>query len=430
MSTEINSRRFYIKTLGCKVNQYESQLVREGLIRNGFQECAATDIADIYIVNTCTVTRKADSESRHLIGLLHRSNPNARIVVTGCYVEKDADDVSFLPGVAHIVRNDEKGDIAAIIEGRKARKKASGRWQTISDFKDHVKAFIKIQDGCGNACSYCKVPLVRGSPRSKPLKYIIEEAGALIKRGFREIALTGICLGAWGEDLSPDAGLLDVLRALEMLEGDFRIRLSSIEPKYVREELVNYIASNKRICPHLHIPLQSGDDAILSRMGRPYSSGDFMHLVNMVKRIIPDIAITTDVIVGFPGESEENFNNTLRLVRETVPARVHIFPYSRREGTAASGYKDEVRHEDIVKRRTAAWVLALEASYLYRLKFVSKALPVLVETRRDRRTGMLEGYSDNYVKVIFNGPDSLMGAIADVRIDYMTLSTTVGAIAR
>src|SRR3990167_3566761 len=156
MSTEINSRRFYIKTLGCKVNQYESQLVREGLIRNGFQECTAMGIADIYIVNTCTVTRKADSESRHLIGLLHRSNPNARIVVTGCYVEKDADDVSFLPGVAHIVRSDEKGDIAAIIEGRKARKKASGRWQTISDFKDHVKAFIKIQDGCGNACSYCK----------------------------------------------------------------------------------------------------------------------------------------------------------------------------------------------------------------------------------------------------------------------------------
>ena len=165
-------------------------------------------------------------------------------------------------------------------------------------------------------------------------------------------------------------------------------------------------------------------------MNRGYGQGYLLKIFKNIFTNVPDILISTDIIVGFPGESEENFNNTLRLVRETVPARVHIFPYSRREGTAASGYKDEVRHEDIVKRRTAAWVLALEASYLYRLKFVSKALPVLVETRRDRRTGMLEGYSDNYVKVIFNGPDSLMGAIADVNIDYMTLSTTVGAIVR
>ncbi len=425
MTTGIN--KFYIKTLGCKVNQYESQLIRENMLKSGFLECGSMGLADTYIVNTCTVTHKADSESRHIVGLIRRANPSARIVVTGCYVEKNARDISFLPGVEHIVRNEEKHNIASILGGS-PRSRLSSACQQISDFKDHVKAFVKVQDGCDNYCAYCKVPLVRGQPKSRPIKYIIEEAQSLVEGGFKEIVLTGICLGAWGEDLSPNAGLLDILKALEGLDGIFRIRLSSIEPKYVTDELINYIASNRRICRHLHIPLQSGDDDVLKRMNRPYARDEYKGLIERIRTVIPDIAITTDVLVGFPGETEENFRNTLNLVRDILPMRIHVFGYSRREGTKAARYKDVVKHENIRRRRTAMWALALETSYLYRMGFVSRELDVLVETKRDYSTGMLEGYSNNYIKVLLNGHDNLMGEMVPVKIDFMTLTTTIGKL--
>src|SRR3989338_31689 len=274
MSMKTDTKRFYIKTLGCKVNQYEGQLMRENLLKNGFLECGSMNLADIYIVNTCTVTHKADSESRHIIGLAHRTNPKARIVVTGCYVEKDSRDIFLLPGVKHIVGNEEKHDIASILSRGKAGRSNSA-YHRISDFKGHVKAFVKIQDGCDNYCAYCKVPLVRGQPKSKPIEYILEEARGLIEGGFKEIVLTGICLGSWGKDLSPNASLLDVLKALDTLEGSFRIRLSSIEPRYVTDELIGHISSNEKICRHLHIPLQSGDDDVLKRMNRPYLMDEY-----------------------------------------------------------------------------------------------------------------------------------------------------------
>jgi threonylcarbamoyladenosine tRNA methylthiotransferase MtaB len=430
MSTEANSKRFFIKTLGCKVNQYESQLMREALVRDGFKECLAEDLADIYIINTCTVTRRADSESRHMVGLFHKLNPKAKIVVTGCYVEKNSQDVSFLPGVEHIVRNNDKSHIAAILENRalSGASDSEGVWPAISDFLGHTKAFIKIQDGCDNVCSYCKVPVVRGRSRSKPLPAILEEARGLIQKGFKEIVLTGICLGAWGEDLHPRGQILDVLKSFETLEGDFRIRLSSIEPNYVTDELIGYIASNDRMCAHLHIPLQSGDDEILEKMGRPYAREGYGSLIGRIKAAMPGIAITTDVMVGFPGESHSNFQNTLNLVREILPARVHIFPFSKRDGTRASQYNDGVRYDEVKRRYELMRVSALEASYLYRMKFMNDRLDVLVETKRDGSSGLLVGYSDNYIKVMFDGPSSLMRAIVPVRLQGMTLEKTFGVL--
>src|SRR3989338_86036 len=279
-------KKFFIHTLGCKVNQYESQAMREILLKSGFRECITKDIADIYILNTCTVTGKADKESRRWLGLFHKANPNARIVVTGCYVEQGADDIKYLPGISHIMKNSEKARIAEILgetgpADKAARRPAFGPPAlAISDFKNHAKAFVKIQDGCENFCSYCKVPFVRGRMISRPIADIVEEVKALVNNGFQEIVLTGICLGAWGTDFASAAlasemgidsmNLVDILRELDKMPGSFRVRLSSIEPRYVSDDLVDYISKHKRICRHLHIPLQSGDDTVLAAMNRPY----------------------------------------------------------------------------------------------------------------------------------------------------------------
>jgi len=425
---------FFIHTLGCKVNQYESQAIREILIGAGFKECLSKETADLYIVNTCTVTEKADKESRHWIGTFHKTNPKAKIVVTGCSAEQDADKLSFLPSVAHIIKNKDKSLIADILNGVTGSKPEP---LSITDFKGHTKAFVKIQDGCDNRCSYCKVPLVRGSLSSRPIEDIIKEVRALEKKGFKEIVLTGICLGAWGRDLIPEGvvetsgakapGIVDVLKAIDKTGGDFRVRLSSIEPLNVTDELLEYMAGSVRICRHLHIPLQSGDDDILSKMNRPYTVAMYKEIVRKAVSVIKDLAVTTDIMVGFPGESNHNFKNTVDLVKEILPARTHIFTFSKRPGTAAWEMDQNADHALLKRRFYELQTACFGASYLYRSRFLGQDLGVLVETRRDRLSGWLCGYSDNYIRVQFQGDDSLMKRIVPVKIDDVNLIRTLGA---
>ena len=436
MNSQVNnSKRFYIHTLGCRVNQYESEAIRELLLKSEFKECLSREIADIYIINTCTVTQHADKKSRYLIGLFHRTNPKASIVVTGCYAENNADDLSFLPGVAHIVPNKNKDRIAELLAASSMQVTEGIRTPlAITDFKGHVKAFVKIQDGCENFCSYCKVPQVRGRLWSKPLCDIVSEVKGLVIAGFKEIVLSGICLGAWGKDLEghdpagiKSPGIVDVLNALDDIKGDFRIRLSSIEPKYVTDKLIDYIASNDRVCKHLHIPLQSGDDEILRKMNRTYTVAGYKALIEKVCSKIENVAITTDVLIGFPGESDENFANTLNLIRDIMPLRVHIFTFSSREGTAAHRMRDQAIGEKKLKNRYYELkAVALGASCVYREKFLNKKLNVLVETKRDKHSGLLTGYSDNYIKMLFEGPDGLIRKIVPVRVKDMTLLQTRG----
>ncbi|MDD5137012.1 MAG: tRNA (N(6)-L-threonylcarbamoyladenosine(37)-C(2))-methylthiotransferase MtaB [Candidatus Omnitrophica bacterium] len=444
MNSQTNLRkRFYIHTLGCKVNQYESQAMREILLRAGFKECIAKEIADIYIINTCTVTHHADRESRYLVGMFHRINPGAKIVVTGCYVEKNADEISFLPGVAHIVKNEEKGRIADILDPQPAASIPQGSFDaplTITGFKDRTKAFVKIQDGCENRCSYCKVPLVRGALKSKPLEKVVEEASLLAASGFKELVLVGICLGAWGRDFFPseaaasvglkEISLIDLLKALDAVPGDFRIRLSSIEPKYVTDELIEFIAKSKNICRHLHIPLQSGDDEILRRMNRPYTTTEYRELIGKLRLAMEDIAISTDVMVGFPGETDANFSNTVNFLKSIVPARTHIFRYSRRDGTAAGSMSGEIGEETAKKRYYDLKTVALMAAYIYKEKFINKPLEVLVESKRDRQSGLLTGYSDNYIRILFNGPDAAMKNMAAVKIEELTMGHALGRLCK
>lgn len=430
MSFHNNDRRkFFIKTLGCKVNQYESQAMREVLVRSGFNECLAADIADIYILNTCTVTEKADKESRHWITLFHRTNPDAKIVVTGCYADRDASGISFLPGVAHILKNAEKPLVGDILTNAPAGAAAiaTNRIFGITDFKGHAKAFVKIQDGCQNACSYCAVPLVRSELVSRPLADIVNEVKTLTERGFREIILTGICIGAWKTD---GQGLLAVLAAIDALPGDFRVRLSSIEPRYVTDGLIDFIAGHRRMCRHLHIPLQSGDDTVLARMNRPYTRAEYIALIGKVRAKIEDVAITTDIMIGFPGETEAQFRMTVALVKEILPARVHIFSFSRRKDTPAYAMADEVPKEVVKKRYHELTVASLSASYLYRMRFLGKPLDVLVETKRDKDSSFLTGYSDTYIKVLFEGPDTLMHRMIPVTVTQINLLHTIGTYER
>jgi threonylcarbamoyladenosine tRNA methylthiotransferase MtaB len=427
MSYQINTKeRFFLKTLGCKVNQYESQAMREILQKSGFEECSDAKIADIFIINTCTVTHQADKDARYFISQFHKVNPYARIVVAGCYVENDSDEILAIPGVSEVIGNEHKNRIAEILTGSKTGSEAYRL--KVTDFKGHVKAFVKIQDGCENYCSYCKVPLIRPKLDSKPIEDVIDEVKGLVAKGFKEIVLTGICLGAWGRDTGTAKGrsLVDVLEELEALKGDFRIRLSSIEPKYVDKALIDLIAHSKKICKHLHIPLQSGDDATLKKMNRPYTAKKYLGIIKRAKEGIKDVAITTDVLIGFPGETERQFKNTVSLIKKIMPLRTHIFTYSPRKGTVAYDMEGCVDRGILKKRYLALKTVAINTSYIYRNGFINKDLQVLVETKRDRLTGMLTGYSDNYIKVVFNGPDSLMQKMVPVNIDYANLMYTMG----
>lgn len=432
MNTDLDTkRRFFIKTLGCKVNQYESQAIRELLIDAGFKECLAKETADIYILNTCTVTHKADSESRHWAGVFHKTNPDARIVLTGCAVENNAGAFSFLPGISNIIKNSDKINIVDILTNTQHTipdtQYENHRFLKISGFKGHTKAFVKIQDGCVNACAYCKVPSVRGSSVSRPLDEIREEVATLVSKGFEEIVLTGICLGAWGGDMADKKSIIDVLKAICDLPGVFRIRLSSIEPKYVTDELIEYISLNRKICRHLHIPIQSGDDGVLSRMNRPYTAEGMKGLILKAKKAVAGLGITTDILIGFPGETDKSFNNTVRLIKEILPVKTHIFPFSKRDGTAAFDMPGTLNEDEVRKMCQKMNIAAITASYLYREGFARKPLDVLVESKREKHSGKLTGYSDNYIKVIFDGPDNLMGKIVPVRIEEPGLSYTMGS---
>ncbi len=281
-------------TLGCKANQYDTQSIRERFLSKGFNDDNNSK-PNYFLINTCTVTSGADQKSRNIIRRCIQANPKAVVIVTGCLVEKDWNSLLDIKGISLIAKK------SFFPEG-------------ISGFSQHTRAFLKIQDGCDNFCSYCKVALVRGKRRSKSLRQVVREAKKLVICGFQEIVLTGICLGAYGKDFSPRKDLMDVVDALGKIEGLRRIRLSSIEAGDVSAKLIKRLVSSKKLCRHLHIPIQSGDNNILKRMDRKYTREKYQNLIFRIKRSIPEVSITTDCLVGFPGETEGNFNNTVVLV--------------------------------------------------------------------------------------------------------------------
>jgi threonylcarbamoyladenosine tRNA methylthiotransferase MtaB len=391
-------------TLGCKVNQYETQYLKETLEANGFVEAAAGRPADLCVVNTCTVTHEGDAKSRQAVRRLHQDQPHAAIVVTGCYATRDPDAVGRLPGVAKVVTDKER-----LVE-ELAPFGVTLRPAGITRFDDHQRAFVKVQDGCLLNCSFCIIPRVRPAVRSRPVEEIEAEVVRLVAGGHPEIVLTGIHLGHYGIDLCRGrpreqwVRLWHLLARLGRLPGDFRVRLSSLEAAEARDDLVRAVASEPRVCPHLHLCLQSGSDRVLARMKRRYRSGGFLERCRRIRAALDEPALTTDVIVGFPGETEADFEATCRVVREAGFCRIHVFSYSPRQGTAAAAqWPDDVPPavKDQRRRRLREIERELSAAYLHRL--VGRTLDVLVEGAAAQRPGWVRGTSCRYVPVVFPG---------------------------
>lgn len=392
-------RKIKFYTLGCKVNQYDTQSIRERFLSRAFKEAGRDKKADIYLINTCTVTSSADRKSRNIIRSCIRENPGAEVIVTGCLVSKDRDMLSAIKGVSLIISKSFFPD-------------------GVTDFKGHTRAFLKVQDGCNNFCSYCKVPLVRGRSRSKPLEFVIREAKNLAGKGFKEIVLTGICLGAYGKDLGKGSiDLASLIDELEKIKGLLRIRLSSIEAGDITERLISRIAKSGKLCPHLHIPIQSGDNDILKKMKRKYTHESYLALINKIKEKAPEVAITTDCLVGFPGENENNFRNTLSLIKKINPLRVHVFPYSPRQGTlAASWFKMQLPKEILNERIKRLGLLAKGCRLRFQEKFKNKRLPVLFESISKERGGYWEGYTGNYIKVYHKSKKPLKNQLVNIKL--------------
>ena len=409
---------FSIATFGCKVNQYDSQVMREALRAAGCREGPPRNRTDVVIVNTCTVTHVADAKARRLIRRIARECPGCRIVVTGCGIDRDPAAFERMPGVWAVIPNTRKPEIAEVLglsvggAHRSTVPHEPGWCAGISGFEGHTRGFVKIQEGCDAWCTYCIVPAVRGPARSRAAASVVAEVRRLAER-LNEIVLTGIHLGLYRDASGLDlAGL--VRRVLDQTDVG-RLRLSSIEVNEITPELVDLIAGSGRVCPHLHVPLQSGSDRVLKRMGRPYTAARFLAVLNKARDRLDRPAVTGDVMVGFPGETEEDFAETVAVCRAAAFGRMHVFPYSARPGTAAARLDGRCRTTVVSDRKQRLANLADGLSLDYGSQFVGETLKVLVETSRDQ-SGALCGYTPRYLRLLFDGPDSLRGRTIPVRV--------------
>ena len=391
-------------TLGCKVNGYESQAMLEQFERAGWSIVDPDQTADVYLVNTCTVTQIAAHKSRQILHRMRRQNPDAMIVACGCYAdqkEQRKEDTSDLADL--IVTNREKPQIVTLVEARMDLPiQEDGRDFYISSSGAHTRAFLKVQDGCRQFCSYCIIPYVRGPLVSKPLPDAVKEAQMLVASGCREIVLTGIHLSSYGRDLAEDIGLADLILAMEAIEGLDRIRLGSLEVGLIDETFISKVRECSTLCPHFHLSLQSGCDMTLKAMNRRYTSEQFMEAVVRIRAAFPDAAITTDVIVGFPGETEEDFEASLQFVKDVGFADLHVFPYSPREGTVAARRNDQVEAAVKQERSKRMIVLGHDLQMQFWSKYVGKEVQVLTE-EYDPEQQVWIGYTPNYLRVHVHG---------------------------
>jgi len=409
----VNTRRIAFATLGCKVNQYETELLRERFEKIGFISVPFNQEADVYLINTCTVTQRADRKSRELITKAKRRNERACLVVTGCYVEAESKMLKEkFPWINFIISNKDKLKITQIFSNHHDFEETAS---SIRYFYGHNRAFIKIEDGCNQFCSYCRIPYVRGKEiRSRSIEDVLLEIKGLVKSGFKEIVLTGVNLGLYDKDKS--VSLVKLLKEIELLKGDFRVRLSSFEPHLFTEELLSFIAKSYKICPHLHFPLQSGDEYILKRMGRKYSPYQYQELIEKIKKKIPSAGLSTDVMVGFPGEEEKHFLNTLHFIEKIGFSRIHIFRFSPRPGTRAYSMRPLISEEVKKERAERLKEVAKISSHKFISRFLGKTLKVLVEEKEDSKRGLLSGYTDNYIRIFFKGDRKLKNKFAQIKL--------------
>ena len=407
-----------IATLGCKVNQFESEALTDALEQRGYTLVPFGEGADITIINTCTVTHRADFQSRQMVRRAFQSNPDSLIIVTGCYSQVEPDAFSKMKRVNYLLGNGEKSQIPDLlplmqkgefprVQVADIQKEAEFSETPLYSFRRHTRAFLKIQDGCNAHCSYCIVPHARGRSRSLQPERVAENLKVLKEKEFKEVVLTGIHLGAYGLDLDPPFSLEKLIRQLEKEETPDRIRLSSIEPGDFSPGLLSTLSQSDKICPHLHISIQSGDDEILKRMNRNYDRSFLSHLIRELHLRIPKLSIGADVIVGFPGETEENFKHTYRLVESLPFSYLHVFPFSRRKGTPAFHFPERVDEREIKERAEIMRELGRQKRQTFYRQFINQELSVLVEDRTEKETGRWKGLSRNYIPVVLTNQNGI-----------------------
>ncbi|MDF2548142.1 MAG: mtaB [Anaerosolibacter sp.] len=416
-------------TLGCKVNQYETEAMGELFQKAGYEIVDSESRADVYVINTCTVTNLGDRKSRQFIRRSKKINPEAIIAVVGCYAQTSPDEVLSIEGVNIILGTNDRNKIVEYVENIQADHEKINAVEdimlikefeemTIGEVKGKTRAFLKIQEGCNQYCTYCIIPYARGPIRSRKLEDIIKEVERLAENQFKEVVLTGIHVASYGKDLE-NTSLLEVIKGVHSVEGIERIRLSSIEPTVASEEFIQEISKLDKVCPHFHLSLQSGCNETLKRMNRKYTTEEYKEIVERLRRHMPDLSITTDVMVGFPGETDEEFDHTYNFVTEIGFSQIHVFKYSPRKGTPAAKYKNQVSSEIKNKRSEKLLELAQKSAIKYNERFVGRTKSVLIETASDTLEGYFEGLTDNYIRVFSKAQGHVEGKLIPVRLDEL-----------
>lgn len=419
-------RKVACYTLGCKVNQYDTEAVLEKFKAAGYETADFNEFADVYVVNTCTVTHLSDRKCRQMLRKTKKINPNSTLVAMGCYAQIAGDKIKEqVDEIDIIVGTDKRNQIVELVETFEKGKKETisvvsnimdvheFEEMTISHIGEHTRVYVKVQEGCNNYCTYCIIPYTRGRIRSRKEEQVYEEVKRLAGLGFKEIILTGIHVLAYGKDLG-DTNLTQLLKKVHDIDGIERIRMSSIEPIAINETFIEALKELPKVCHHFHLSLQSGSDTVLKRMNRKYTAEEYAKSVEILRSLWPDVAITTDVIVGFPGETEEEFKETLDFVKKVKLSQIHIFPFSPREGTPAARMKDQITPEVKAQREKA---LAAEERLLrqaFMQQFIGKEMKVLFEKHHE---GHVAGYTSNYLRVQVAGDESLENTVHLVKIN-------------
>ena len=431
-------KTFNIQTLGCKVNQYESEAIEEIFGQRGFEKSEKD--ADIYVINTCTVTNMSDRKSRQMISRARKDNPDAIIAVMGCYSQVKPEEVASIEGVDIVLGSRNKEEVVELCENILQNKKALDPIIAVSEEKTFedleisnqaamTRAYMKIQDGCNMYCSYCLIPYARGNVVSRPMDSIKKEAQRLAQNGFKEIVLTGIHVASYGLDFNDGSSLIDVIENVAEVDGIKRIRLSSMEPRHITKEFLERMKATGKACDHFHLSLQSGSDHVLKAMNRKYDTKIFKEKTDLIREVFPNAGLTTDIIVGFPGETEENHKETMDFVNDIKFAKTHLFKYSKRDGTRAAAMKDQVNGN--IKKQRLKDLEAIEK--VNRENFLEKQigqiLSVLFESKSDME-GYKSGYSTNYLRVNVKDENIADNAIYDVKIISIKDDELIGEIVK
>lgn len=436
-----------IKTLGCKLNQYESQQMREQLLRLGYTIVDANCPADLYIVNSCTVTHHADSDTRRLARRAKRLNPHAYVVVAGCYPQVARDELTAIPEIDLVCDQKEKARLADLLPGTlkhvPSSAKASPHDHLVHEFADFTRCFVKVQEGCNARCSYCIIPDARGPSRSVALPEVIEQTGELAQAGHPELVLIGTHLGQYGRDLEDEIDLVGLLLQLAVLPEVQRLRLSSIEPREVTGELISLIAGGghalkaccekpsveyaaPKLCRYLHVALQSGSDTVLQRMRRPYAASFYADLICRIHDAQPATGLGTDVIVGFPGETEKEFEQTRELLTGLPLSYLHVFTYSPRRGTPAASMPDQVAYQVALERNHVLRELSERKRESFARRMVGQTLETVLQT--DEGNGWLRGVTDNYLQLRVQAPDTMLGSIVACSVTDSDAGALIGTL--